>query len=349
MTRLGREVLIAGVLLTGVGWLIDNRMWIALGISAISFIAVVRLVLGHTPRLHCEVRYPAREVHAGDDASLTVRLTMAHGAWLSKRLQIEADPLPPTTIDIRRARQPADSVLVIPTTRRGLVKVPPIRITYGDPWRLFQCAVARAEGMEVLVYPRIRRVTLPELRGQLDAQRMDTRYGEDEFHALREYVLGDEPRRIHWRSSARLGQLVVRQHVAASGSKLVLLLDNRAAAYGRGEADAEAAFDMAVERTAGVVQALVQRGLDFALLSADAAVTVTVTHNGGQALEPVMRALAVVQTSTGSGITFSDAVRKLRASTVLVVSPEPEWALQHLPHQLTTVWVDAHDVSAAAV
>ncbi|MHB0928485.1 MAG: DUF58 domain-containing protein [Candidatus Nanopelagicales bacterium] len=346
MTRWGRVLLLAGVLLAGIGWLIDNRMWIALGVSALSLVAAVRVALGRVPRVTCQVRYPKHEVHAGEDARIELQLLLDRNAWLSKRLRVDAGTLEPVWTDIRRVGSPGTAQIVLPTQRRGRLQVPPIRITNGDPWRLFERVAARADGMELLVYPRIRSVMLPDLHGQLDAQSMDTRYGEDEFHALREYVLGDEPRRIHWRSSARLGQLMVRQHVAASGSKLVLLLDNRAVAYGRGEADAEAAFDVAVERTVGVVQALAQRGLEFALLSGDAAVTVA--HSGGQSLEPVMRALAVVQTSTGSSETFRDELRKLRASTVIAISPEPHWALQHLPHQLKTVWVDARDFSVMA-
>ena len=49
-----------------------------------------------------------------------------------------------------------------------------------------------------------------------DSDCASRRSGDQHFHALRDYVLGDEPRSVHWRSSARAGKLVVRQQVSAA-------------------------------------------------------------------------------------------------------------------------------------
>ena len=83
--------------------------------------------------------------------------------------------------------------------------------------------------------------------------------GDDHFHALRDYVFGDEPRSVHWRSSARVGHLVVRQQVAAATSGTTVVLDCDVTAYGSddqfGAGLDRDRFEAAVEVAASVVAA----------------------------------------------------------------------------------------------
>jgi uncharacterized protein (DUF58 family) len=60
---------------------------------------------------------------------------------------------------------------------------------------------------------------------------MTRRSGDDHFFALRDYVLGDEPRNVHWRTSARSGRLVVKQKVAAAVDGTLFVLDVDITAY----------------------------------------------------------------------------------------------------------------------
>jgi uncharacterized protein (DUF58 family) len=57
------------------------------------------------------------------------------------------------------------------------------------------------------------------------------RIGPGEFHSLRDYVPGDEPRTIHWRASARSDDLKVRQHEAQGVRRCVIVLDRDGDAY----------------------------------------------------------------------------------------------------------------------
>jgi uncharacterized protein (DUF58 family) len=69
---------------------------------------------------------------------------------------------------------------------------------------------------------------------------------------LREYEVGDDLRRVHWRATARTGELMIRHDEARWRSRAALLLDVRPSAHD------DASFEVAVEATASVVARLVR-------------------------------------------------------------------------------------------
>ena len=143
------------------------------------------------------------------------------------------------------ARAPAEVVrlpraasirMPVDTSQRGQRPVGPYFVVHGDPWGLVRRVVAGAEGGTLTVQPRtfpVRRwVTAAFEAGNSDSA--SRRSGDQHFHALRDYVLGDEPRSVHWRSSARAGKLVVRQQVSAASTGTTVVLDVDGSAYGSG-------------------------------------------------------------------------------------------------------------------
>jgi uncharacterized protein (DUF58 family) len=89
-------------------------------------------------------------------------------------------------------------------------------------------------------------------------------HGSITFAALREYVVGDDLRHVHWRTSARVGELMVREHVDTSLPRLVILLDDRVDAHGSG-ADGESTFESACEAAASVSAAAAREGVHVEL------------------------------------------------------------------------------------
>jgi uncharacterized protein (DUF58 family) len=86
-------------------------------------------------------------------------------------------------------------------------------------------------------------------------------HGNITFHALRDYVVGDDLRRIHWKSSARIGSLMVREHVDTSLPRITLLLDTRAELH-----DVDS-FEFAVEAAASVVVSASRSGYPVSLVT----------------------------------------------------------------------------------
>jgi uncharacterized protein (DUF58 family) len=90
-------------------------------------------------------------------------------------------------------------------------------------------------------------------------------HGSITFDALREYVIGDELRHVHWRTTARVGELMVREHVDTSLPRIVVLLDDRAHGYVDAKDRESELFESACEAAASIVAAAVREDLPVAL------------------------------------------------------------------------------------
>lgn len=150
----------------------------------------------------------------------------------------------------------------VPTERRGVVPVGPLRLR-----RVGTAGLAVAEGtvggvVAVHVLPRVLPVRgLPAgiRRGHVGADERVERGGTD-LLGLREYVPGDDLRRVHWATSARSGTLMVREDADPARPYLTVLLDDRAVSY-RGDQ-----FEDAVEAAASLIATVVDAGHPIRLL-----------------------------------------------------------------------------------
>lgn len=146
----------------------------------------------------------------------------------------------------------------MPTGRRGLVEIGPLQVVVGDPFGLTNLATVAAPAVEVTVFPHIDQIDpLPYTTGHdpLAGARQPNslgRTGED-FYALRPYAVGDDLRRVHWPSSARHDELLVRQNELPWQGRTTVLLDVRRAAH------ASESLELAVSAAASVVAATARR------------------------------------------------------------------------------------------
>lgn len=114
---------------------------------------------------------------------------------------------------------------------RGRHVCGPVRLLTRFPLGLVERSYVMACPGEILVYPRLGRLTSQWHREQQNAdelvQHTRPRTGafEDEFHRLREYRRGDSLRSIHWRTTARRNQLMVRENHQMRDLDLALILD----------------------------------------------------------------------------------------------------------------------------
>jgi uncharacterized protein (DUF58 family) len=122
----------------------------------------------------------------------------------------------------------------VPTTRRGVVPVGPARTVRADPVGLVRRELVWTGVTELFVHPRtigIPSMSTGFIRDLEGNPTRDLSASDVSFHALREYLPGDERRHIHWRSTARTGRLMVRQFEETRRSHLVIALSLAASDY----------------------------------------------------------------------------------------------------------------------
>jgi hypothetical protein len=155
----------------------------------------------------------------------------------------------------------------VPTTRRGVVAVGPLRVTRGDPLGLVTLARTYGETASVWVHPRIHllRAVPAGMARSLDGRIDKVPQGTITFDSLREYVVGDELRRVHWRSSAKVGELMVREQLDTAEPTIVVLLDDRAIAHPEVRDGTADSFEAAFEAAASVVAAAVREDVPVGL------------------------------------------------------------------------------------
>ncbi|MFF2273234.1 DUF58 domain-containing protein [Agromyces sp. NPDC058136] len=138
----------------------------------------------------------------------------------------------------------------IPTDHRGIVPIGPARTVRADPIGLMRREIVWSETAELKVHPRtvpIAALSSGFIRDLEGSPTRDLTTSDIAFHALREYVPGDDRRFIHWKSSAKTGTFMVRQFEESRRSRLMVVLDLDAGAY----AD-DAEFELAVSAAASV-------------------------------------------------------------------------------------------------
>lgn len=156
----------------------------------------------------------------------------------------------------------AEALYRFVTTRRGHLEVGPVVLSRRDPWGLFHRIRETGDVQEISVYPRVMQVAAPDIVHRLsrDAGAAEVTAGSDRFHTLREYVVGDELRKVHWPSSARTGTLMVKQMVDSPRPKLLLYCDCAESEYSDPEF-----FEQAIETTVSLAHAIAATGVGLAV------------------------------------------------------------------------------------
>ena len=189
---------------------------------------------------------------------------------------------------------------------RGRFEIGPMTVRVSDPFGLVELGRAFRTTAPLTVTPRT--VPLPTIplggawTGSGDNRPRAFATGSAEDVTVREYRRGDDLRRVHWRSSARVGELMVRREEQPWQSRATLFLDNRLSAH-RGQGIASS-LEAAVSAAASIAVHLSQRGFTVRLVTASGEDPSTTWHTRDPELNtaPLLEALAVVQPVTNTRI-----------------------------------------------
>jgi uncharacterized protein (DUF58 family) len=206
------------------------------------------------PRLGIARTIEPRRVTRGEVA--LGLLTVSNRGWLAVASSVAAERCGDRVVTVALPRltraRVSQVTYLLPTDRRAVLEMGPLSIERSDPFGLWRRRQRAGSVERLWVHPVVHplRVLPPGRSRSLDGSDTDrVPAGSTTFHALREYVPGDDMRHVHWRSSARVGTLMVRQHVDTSLPQLTLVLDTSSASHDVTH------FEEAVEATASVAVA----------------------------------------------------------------------------------------------
>lgn len=208
--------------------------WLTIAVAAFDAWLVVR---GRAPSLACvlpararvgapcELRYELEGLQPATDVTLLDELPEDLGGdhWESWKTERSAPGAGPAALSERRELQ-------VTPTRRGLRNLGPSYLFWASPLRLWRRALRVEHARELPVMPED---TLPprsglhpkRTRAELGLRPRRPRGEGTDFESLRDYTLDDEPRKIDWRASARVGRPVVRNHHVERSHTLLVAVD----------------------------------------------------------------------------------------------------------------------------
>ncbi|TML85120.1 MAG: DUF58 domain-containing protein [Actinobacteria bacterium] len=322
MTRRGRLVLALGVVVYAAAWVFGSKPLypVALGLLLAAVAARLWVGLAHRP-LHVRRLWDEHDVLEGADVEV----------------RLEAEPrgriLPPVLTARERLGRFGEREVELRRlhgsyTLRGLPRgryaFDPVELTLEDPFGLARAALHEGEPGALLVYPRL--VELDRVFAEGGSHTQDGRRlllrrpsGFD-LHSVREYEQGESLRKVHWRTTARRGQLMVKELEDAPRDEIAVLLDGEVAA----------GFDLAVRAAGSILRSYVRRGRRCVLVVNSALREVQAVHSEATEWRRALELLAAVEPTAAapaSALLSAESSPAARALELVVVTARPAPAL----------------------
>ncbi|MFD5452655.1 MULTISPECIES: DUF58 domain-containing protein [unclassified Streptomyces] len=314
-----------------------GRSFLAAGIAAAicafvlgqSDLLRVGLLLGVLPLVCATVLYRTRHrvagsrrlspgrVPAGSEARVHLRIDNVSRLptgllMLQDRVPYVLGPRPRFVLDRVEPGGRREVSYRVRSDLRGRYPLGPLQLRLTDPFGMCELTRSFSTYDDLTVVPRVEPLPPVRLGGEATGygdgrQRSLALAGEDDV-IPRGYRYGDDLRRVHWRSTARYGELMVRREEQPQRARCTVLLDTRGAAFeGAGP---DSAFEWAVSGAASVLMHVLERGYSVRLLT-DTGDSVPgegadgfagVSQGTADSAGLMMDTLAVIEHSDGTGL-----------------------------------------------
>ncbi len=306
LTTRGRSFLAAGVALLIAAAITAQDDLLRVAILVLTLPVISALVVARTRyRLSSGRRLHQPRTAAGQESAVTLRLDnisrLPTGLLLVEdRVPYVLGSRPRFVLDRVEPRGRREVTYTVRSDVRGKYELGPLTLRLTDPFGMCELQRSFTARDILMVTPRVHPLPVVALAGEWTGSgesrsRAIASAGEDDA-GTREYRDGDDLRRVHWRSTARLGQLMVRREEQPWQARCTLLLDSRAIAHG-GDGPASS-FEWAVSAAASVGVHLVRNGYFVRLLTDTGAHVASAAHDpsgvGSDFEGALLDALAVV-------------------------------------------------------
>jgi uncharacterized protein (DUF58 family) len=284
-----------------------------------------------------EAGYAVSQLHGHVGDRMRVTYTLRNGSRLPKLwLEVHNPTTLPGALPGRAltlgGRSERSWLIRVPLSRRGHFRIEPLHIRTGDPFGFFEAAATVGQGVSVVVYPRLEPIPAWRLPSAIlegsHASPERTLQTTPLATSVRPYAPGDAMNRIHWKTTARQGELQVKEFDLEQTADAWIVLDlQRGIGGGRGD---ESTTEAAIRVAAAVSDKAIgeNRAVGFTVNAGRTAFLPP--DRGGRQHQKIMQLLAAVEADGQAPLVetlISTVGRLRRGMTAVVITPsvDPSW------------------------
>lgn len=275
-----------------------------------------------------EAGYAVGQLYGHVGEQLRVTYTLRNGARMFKPwLEVYnptslPEPIPGRAVALG-PRSERSWIARVRLTRRGHFRIEPLQVRTGDPFGFFEASASVGQAMTLVVYPRIDslplwRLPAADLEGSHTAPER-TFQTSPLATTVRPYAPGDNFNRIHWRSTARHGEILVKEFDLEQTADVWILLDlDRQVQSGEGE---HATAEIAIRAAASIADQSLAENRAVGLTTFGHRVSILPADRGGRQRMKILQLLAAVDADGSAPLVegLLSALTRLRRGTSAVV------------------------------
>jgi len=282
--------------------------------------------------LEAGYRVDHRQAHVGDDLRTTYSISNASGLpkpWLEVYNPTDLPvPLPGRALGLRSWAE-RSWIAIVPLTRRGTYRIEPMVVRTGDPFGFFEAAATVGRPTVITVFPRV----LPLPRWRLPNSNLEGSHSVPErtlqttplATTVRPYAPGDSFNRIHWRSTARVGEIQVKEFDLEQTADVWLFVDLESPIQ-TGEGDVST-VEEAVRVAASIAHDAILENRAVGLTTSGHRLVSIPADRGPRQRQKIMQLLAAVEGDGGTPLAemlLAGLPRLRRGMTAVVVTASRE-------------------------
>ena len=331
LTTRGRAFLSAGITAAVCAIVLGQKDLLRVGMLLIALPVITALVANRVRYLlSCSREVTPTRVQAGQSA--TVSLHLQNPGRVPTGLMLLEDQVPYVlgsrprfVLDQLRPRWQRSMAYTVRSEVRGRYSIGPLTVRLSDPFGFIELNRAFTARASLVVTPVVTELPLVQLSGDWSGTgdnrpRAFAAAGTEDI-TVREYRMGDDLRRIHWRSTARADELMVRREEQPSQSRATVMIDTRDNAH-RGSGPASS-FEFAVSAAASIGAHLAGQGFTLRMLTDEARGGDATWHDRGTGsgveVQLLLDSLAVISTSSRNHIADASVERNASGLVIAVL------------------------------
>ena len=278
-----------------------------------------------------EAGYAVRQLHGHVGERLKITYTLRNTSRIPKPWLEVHNPtslpggLPGRAINLG-PRGERSWLIRAPLARRGHFRIEPLQIQTGDPFGFFEASASVGQGVSVVVYPRVEpipqwRIPAASLEGSHSAPER-TLQTTPLATTVRPWAPGDSMNRIHWKSTARFGEIQVKEFDLETTADAWIVLDlQREVQTGRGD---ESTVEAAIRAAASIADKAISENRSVGMTVNAHRLAMLPADRGARQHLKIMQLLAAVDgdsTTPLDEVLVATVSRLRRGMTAIVITP----------------------------